>query len=130
MAGQIKAYPTTKSGPETASEMTFTPGAGDKSSLDIFIQGALSQILDLSNVLIKGTLPEVNFNQIIKETVSSTAHTLAFAYNGSVQFYIDATSLDSDYNVIIRETDSLTLQRGISRLQLESSTDTLGLESS
>jgi len=114
---------------ESQRNTTGTDLPNNKRGLDTVIGASIGHLLALAEVLIKGTLPEVNYNRIIKTTVSSTAQTLAFVYNGSYQFYMDATLIYGDYDVSVRTTRALTLERGLSRLQLESSTDTLGLES-
>lgn len=131
MSGKIYAplKSNTLTGDPNDSENTYadisrTELPNSKAGLDVFQAGSISHILELANVLIKGTLPEVNFDRIIKTTVSATAQTLAFVYAGSYQFYIDATTVYGDFDVSIRTTSAFTLDAGLDNALLENG-DTL-----
>lgn len=105
---------------ESQQNVTGTNVDTDKRALDTFTRGSISHIIELAELLIKGTLPEVNWDRIYQTTVSATALTLTFSYQGSIQFYIDATNVFSDFNIVLTETSYITLESGIDRLLLES----------
>lgn len=119
----IKAFLTkiTETDAKHSSDyVTSTDIGATKRALDVISYGGFAEILSLADSLIKGTCPEVNWDQIYRITVSSTAQTLGYAYNGSVQFYIDGTVLDGDFNIEFRSTSAFTLETNLDVLLLES----------
>lgn len=103
--------------PEESQKNVTGTTYGTKRLLDVNI---LADILQMSELLIKGTLPEVNWDRIYRTTVSSSAVTLTFVYLGAIQFYIEATSLPTDFDISLTATQNLTLEAGLDRLLLES----------
>lgn len=99
---------------------------GVRRGLDTFTLGSISHIIDLANLLIKGSEPEVNYNRII-QSGSGSSLTLAFVYDGSVQFYIDGTTIYSTPDIQFRTTSNLNIETALSAL-LKEDGDNITLE--
>jgi hypothetical protein len=75
---------------------------GTRVGLDVSNIGGIDELYSMGKLLIAGTVPDINYDEIVKSTVSATAITLTFKYLGSDMFYMDATNIDGDYRLRFR----------------------------
>lgn len=83
-------------------------------------QIGLSNIFDAALLLIQGTIPGVNFNEIQMTTESSTSFLLDFLYNDVEQFAMRVTNPNGDFNIVFVNKGSIALESGTDVLLTES----------